>query len=241
MIILKLSDTKFFILTSLLLISTSIASANTFSESKKILLKKVYFDNKNTFYCNNPYEIKQVQGKEKTLIIPNGDFYSPRKPFTKKGDENIRILRVEWEHIMPAENFGRHLSCWKEGGRKGCKKDSVFNKMEADMHNLVPAIGEPNGDRSNYKYGFDTAKIGMYGACKFEVDFKNRRAFVRDEIKGDIARIYFYMSDKYNIPLSEQEKRMFSTWNKTDPISEWEKIKNKRIEKLQGNSNRFIF
>ena len=41
---------------------------------------------------------------------------------------------------MPAENFGRHLSCWKEGGRKACKNDPIFNEMEADMHNLVPAV-----------------------------------------------------------------------------------------------------
>ena len=39
-----------------------------------------------------------------------------------------------------AENFGKHLPCWKDGGRKACEKDPVFSKMEADMHNLVPAI-----------------------------------------------------------------------------------------------------
>ena len=41
---------------------------------------------------------------------------------------------------MPAENFGRQLSCWKEGGRKACKNDITFNEMEADMHNLVPQL-----------------------------------------------------------------------------------------------------
>jgi len=28
-----------------------------------------------------------------------------------------------------------------------------LERSEADMHNLVPAIGEINGDRSNYPYG----------------------------------------------------------------------------------------
>ena len=50
-----------------------------------------------------------------------------------KGQKELNV------HVMPAENFGRHLSCWKEGGRKACKKDPIFNEMEADMHNLVPA------------------------------------------------------------------------------------------------------
>ena len=51
----------------------------------------------------------------------------------------IRANRIEWEHIMPAENFGKHLPCWQNGGRKACEKDPLFNKMEGDMHNLVPA------------------------------------------------------------------------------------------------------
>ena len=35
----------------------------------------------------------------------------------------------------------------------------------------------------------------------------------RDDIKGDIARIYFYMSDKYNVTLSKQERKMMEVWN----------------------------
>ena len=69
---------------------------------------------------------------------------------------------------MPAENFGRQLSCWKEGGRKACKNDITFNEMEADMHNLVPSIGELNADRSNYKFAADKVKVGQYGKCEFQ-------------------------------------------------------------------------
>lgn len=32
------------------------------------------------------------------------------------------------------------MPCWKEGGRKACQKDSQFNLMEADMHNLVQQL-----------------------------------------------------------------------------------------------------
>ena len=141
---------------------------------------------------------------------------------------------------MPVENFGKHLPCWKDGGRKNCKNDITFNEMESDMHNLVPAIGELNADRSNYKFGANKPKVGQYGKCEFEVDFKAKRVYVRDEIKGNIARIYFYMSDKYNINLSPQERKMFEVWNKLDPVDEWERIKNKRVNKLQGNRNKYI-
>ncbi len=137
---------------------------------------------------------------------------------------------------MPAENFGKHLPCWQDGGRKACEKDPVFSKMEADMHNLVPSIGELNADRSNLRYGADKPKTGMYGECKFEVNFDANRTYVRDEIKGDVARAYFYMSNTYNINLSDQERKLMEVWDKQDPIDEWEIEKNKRIEKIQGKN-----
>ena len=53
-------------------------NANSFSKSKRILLKKVYFDNQYTFYCGNPYEIKQIDGKEKTVIIKDKKYFTSR-------------------------------------------------------------------------------------------------------------------------------------------------------------------
>lgn len=227
------------LLIALLTIALSLNAAS-FSKSKKLLLKKVYHDNMITFYCENPYEIKRVKGKEKTLIVQDERYYTPRNKFYKSGKINTRAQRVEWEHVMPAHNFGKHLPCWKEGGRKACRKDKTFKTMEADMHNLVPAIGEVNGDRSNYRYGANKPKLGMYGKCEFQVDFKAKRAYVKEDIRGDIARTYFYMSDKYNVRLSKQERKMMEIWDKQDPVSNWERIKNKRIEKIQGNSNPYI-
>lgn len=224
----------------LLVLALSLALNASFSKSKKTLLKKVYYDNQITFYCSNPYEIKQVKGKQKALIIQDEKYYSPRKPFYKSGKPNTRAERIEWEHVMPAYNFGRHLQCWRDGGRKACKKDKTFNLMEADMHNLVPSIGEVNGDRSNYRYAANNPKIGQYGNCEFQVDFKGKRAYVKEDIRGDIARIYFYMSDKYKVNLSKQERKMMEVWNKLDPVSSWERTKNKRVEKLQGNLNPYI-
>ncbi|RXJ98268.1 deoxyribonuclease [Arcobacter sp. CECT 8989] len=225
----------------IILIFTLSLNAVSFSKSKKLLLKKVYHDNMVTFYCENPYEIKRVKGKEKTLIIQDEQYYTPRNKYYKSGKINTRAQRVEWEHVMPAHNFGKHLPCWRDGGRKACRKDKTFKTMEADMHNLVPAIGEVNGDRSNYRYGANKPKANQYGNCQFEVDFRFKRAYPKEDIRGDIARTYFYMSDKYNVRLSKQERKMMEAWNKQDPVSKWERIKNKRIEKLQGNRNEFIY
>lgn len=85
----------------LLLVATTTLFSASFSKSKKILLKKIYPDNQVTFYCNNPYEIKQVKGKQKALIVKDSRYYTPRNAVTKKGKVNQRAKRVEWEHVMP--------------------------------------------------------------------------------------------------------------------------------------------
>lgn len=130
---------------------------------------------------------------------------------------------------MPAHHFGQHLQCWRDGGRKNCKKDPTFNKMEGDMMNLVPAIGEVNGDRSNFKYGMIEGEPRIYGQCDFEVDFKAKVAEPAPNIRGDIARIYFYMSDTYKINLSKQQRQLMEAWDKADPVDEWERERNERI------------
>ncbi len=159
--------------------------------------------------------------------------YTPRNEITKKGKINYRARRIEWEHVMPAQNFGRHLPCWKEGGRKHCSKVSEkFKIMEADMMNLVPAVGELNGDRSNYRYGAYEPQLGQYGSVPFQVDFKAKRAFIDPQIRGDVARIYFYMSQAYNIPLSKQERKMMEVWSNQDPVDIWERERAKRITKV---------
>ncbi len=236
----------FKIIISITILSTLLFS-ESFSSAKKKLLKKVYYDHQVTFYCQNPYEIKNVKGKEKTLIIEDKSKYSPRNETTKKGKVNIRAKRVEWEHIIPAENFGRNFSCWRDGnnkcvnkkgkhfkGRKCCKKVSpIFRKMEADMMNLVPAIGEVNADRKNFRYMETSQKLkGQYGECKFKVDFKGKKAYPANYTKGFIARTYFYFSKKYKMKLSKRDTKMFKVWDKAYPPTKWEKLRQSRIEEI---------
>ena len=221
----------------------------SFSSSKKKLLKKVYYDHQITFYCQNPYEIKLVKGKEKALIIKDITKYTPRNEFTKTTNKiNIRAKRIEWEHIVPAQNFGRQLDCWYSGddkcitskgvkykGRKCCKKVSKkYKTMESDMLNLVPSIGEINADRSNYRYMDTNMNLkGQYGACEFKTDFKGRVVYPADYTKGFISRTFLYFSKKYDMKLSDRDIKMFRVWDKKYPKTKWEQKREKRIEKLQ--------
>ena len=219
-------------------LTTIVASGEVswnFSKSKKFA-QDIYSGNETTFYCGCSF---QNIGKK---LVPKWSScgYYPRNEYTKSGKQNSRSLRIEWEHVMPAWFFGNQMECWKAGGRKACNKDKLFEKMEADLHNLVPAIGEINGDRSNFSFAHIDGEKRVYGACDFEINFKDRIVEPREAIQGDIARIYFYMSETYNVPLTQKLQKMLKTWSNSDPVDQNERERNSKIYRIQGNSNPFV-
>lgn len=201
----------------------------SFSSAKK-QATKIYKDHPETFYCKVPIKWEGKKG------IPqlNKSNYTVRKNLN-------RASRIEWEHVVPAWQFGHQMKCWQDGGRKLCGKNPTFRKMESDLHNLVPAIGEVNGDRSNFSFVPWNGNVGAnYGACPVKVDFKSKRVDPPQYTRGAIARTYLYMSDQYGFKLSRQQSKLMNSWNKQYPVSKWECVRNDRITKIQGNSNKFV-
>jgi deoxyribonuclease-1 len=206
--------------------------AMPFTQLSKLSLTKLY-QSIRPRHCD--YVAEKIEGKRKPTLKSQWQScgFRPRK-------QAKRAARIEWEHVMPAYRFGSHMPCWKKGGRKKCGKTPAFKMKEADMHNLVPTIGEINGDRSNRRFNLIEGEERVYGDVDFEVDFKNRVVEPSPLRRGDIARIYFYMSERYDVALTPAEQVMFTQWHEADPVSEWEKTKNRRIHAIQGNYNRFI-
>lgn len=238
------------LLLSLILLSAVLLAQNeSFSQSKK-MLHEIYKGHQTTIYCECRYNYKD----KNNMIDKKSCGYIPRNKYTKKGKVNQRARRIEWEHLIPAENFGRQFSCWRNGdakcvnskgksykGRKCCEKvNQKYRIMQADMHNLFPAIGELNGDRKNFRFDFEEASGGQYGECKFDVLFKERRARVKKELRGVIARDYLYFNKQYGMKLSKQEMSKYQAWNKEYPADEWEIERNRRIANRQGNINEFV-
>ena len=102
----------------------------------------------------------------------------------------------------------------------------------ADMHHLRPCNPSVNSSRGNKKFG--TAS-GYYDASKNGADYR-----------GDVARILFYLftrytqADKFNFTAIAQSKELLLEWNRIDPVSETEIIRNEYTQKIQGNRNPFI-
>jgi deoxyribonuclease-1 len=217
---------RFIVLLFLLVALPTHADApRTFVAAKKIAWK-LYSERPETFYCGCKYQGNRVD------LASCG--YTPRKSLN-------RASRVEWEHIVPAWVIGHQRQCWQNGGRKNCSKsDSIFRAAEADLHNLVPAIGEVNGDRSNFAYGMLTDKPTQYGSCPMVVNFKQKTAMPPERVRGAGARVYLYMAERYKLRLSKQDRRTYEAWSRMYPVSEWERWRNQKVGCVMGWGNHFV-
>ena len=99
----------------------------------------------------------------------------------------------------------------------------------ADIHHLRPCHQSENSSRGNTPYGVSS---GYYEP--------------KDEVKGDVARILFYMytryqeADRYPLTTVCESFDMLLTWNTMDPVDELEMQRNEQGYIIQGNRNPFI-
>lgn len=211
----------------------SYAAIQTFSVAKKNL-NQLYknLDDPRTFYCN--CQIDYTISKKPTPNLRSCGYKTYKQP--------KRAKRIEYEHIVPASWLGQQLQCWQHGGRKGCSHNKTFQVREGDMHNLVPAVGEINADRSNYRYGLlPNKKQSHYGKCPFYVS-NNKPRLVEPPVytRGFIARATLYMKERYQISLSKAQERLMQSWHKQYAPTRFECLRNKKIAAIQGNDNPYI-
>lgn len=197
-------------------------------QAKAYYLPVIWGENAKTFYCGCSMTEKWINAKS--------------CGYEAKNDSRRSKVR-EWEHIVPASRFGALIQeCRGVKPRRAClrKKSEIFNRMEADLHNLVPAVGSLNAARRNFSFGIIPGEIRDYGDCDFEL--KNGIVEPRESVRGDIARAYLYMAKAYPgyVYLTAAEKIKFDAWNKLDPPSAEERSSNRKIEEIQGNGNPFI-
>jgi deoxyribonuclease-1 len=210
-------------------------SIQSFSKAKKLLEKQVYQNNRTTLYCGASFTPK------KKVTAPAG--FSTKK-YLK------RAKKIEWEHIVPAENFGRTFTAWREGnekcvnskgksfkGRRCAEKiDKQYRYLQADMFNLYPAIGAVNALRSNYNFTMLPDTKSSFGSCAMKIN--NRKAEPPEIARGRISRTYLYMETTYQqYSMSKQQKQLMVAWDKMYPVDKWECTRAKKITRLQKNDN----
>ena len=134
-----------------------------------------------------------------------------------------------------------------------------------DVTYVVPTDGFVNGKRSNLPLG-EVKKpswqskngYSKVGACTV-TGYSSTVFEPNDEVKGDIARIYFYMATRYENTCTNWTGAMFTTkdsyqplaawaydmlvrWSRLDPVDDVEVARNNAIaqDNIQGNRNPFV-
>ena len=125
--------------------------------------------------------------------------------------------------------------------------------MYGDVHNLKPSAASVNQDKSNLDFDNGGTQHDVATGCYYT----DSTWEARDEVKGDIARIIFYMATRYEgengeldlevvdrvntFPLPEHGKlSTLLEWNLQDPPDEFERNRNNVIFSFQKNRNPFI-
>ncbi len=176
----------------------------SFNQAKKQLLS-VYQNQRETLYCGAVFDAKGL-----VISLPG---------FTIE-THLARAKKIEWEHVVPAENFGKAFTEWRNGhgqcidskgqsfkGRKCAEKMNIeYRYMQADMHNLFPVIGAVNALRSNYNFALLPSAKSDFGFCDMSID--GSKAQPPEVARGRIARSYLYMDQSYpKYSMSKQQRR----------------------------------
>ena len=239
--------------TIMLVAASTFAMADGWKKAKNNADDTIYEGRSATFYCGCSYISHEDRDGSGSII-------EPQKCYTLQASYKIRACRVEWEHVVPVSLMPvslmpvNKLACWvrpeaveacnkKSGGnlesRPCCEKSDVqAQAMIFDLHNLVPSVGQINALRGNDRYDDLPNHAGQFGKC-----------LVKDEAgrfeppnckKGDVARIWFYFRDKYNMKLEPSEEEMFTAWSNQDPVSPWESERERRIAEFSNTSNPYV-
>ena len=172
----------------------------------------------------------------------------------------------DWYSCTTNYRHGQDTGGYKKEGDSYNREHSVpqswFSKrapMKSDIVHVVPTDGYVNNRRSSFPFGevnnvtyssnqnycrLGSSKTAGYSGTVFEV---------ADEIKGDMARIYFYMATRYKDQCSGWSGGIFTSdgivawelnqmleWSRQDPVDAREIARNNAVQEVQKNRNPFV-
>ena len=207
-----------------------------------------------------------ISQKKKTPTYK--DLWTLYRTTDKRADGKVR----DWYSNITNYTFGTDQAgnYKKEGdvyNREHSVPDSWFGgemPMKADIVHVFPTDGYVNNRRSNYPFGevgtatYQSANgYSKVGPCK-TAGYSGTVFEPNDEVKGDIARIYFYIATCYEgtcqnwghdvftgtayQPLAQWTYDMMVRWSQLDPVDAVELARNEAVYRadVQGNRNPFV-
>jgi len=183
-------------------------------------------------------------------------------------DNSNNVIEIYTGWSVPKSSYGGTTTSWNKE-HTWSKSHGDFGDVApagTDLHHLRPCDATVNSFKSNRDFdegttaytdasppsGY-TGNTGCYYTTANEFE-------PRDEDKGDVARMIFYMATRYegtdtsydlelvdyvysdagtNQPYYGKLSTLLA-WHEQDPPDAWEALRNNRIQNLQGNRNPFI-
>lgn len=233
--------------------SSSVNSSSSNKESSSFISSdssssSSYIDS--DWYEGNYYDNANLDLSDNALLLELRDLittthkkvttYNELKTYLQEADEdpnnsNNMLLFYTGESVKKTNNMNvwNREHVWAQSLTKiGSWQWFGTSGAGADMHHIRPCDPGENSSRGNKKFG--TAS-GYYDPSKHGADYR-----------GDVARILFYMftryteADKFEFTAIAQSKDILIEWNKEDPVSKTEIIRNDYTYEIQGNRNPFI-
>lgn len=214
--------------------------AGSFNTAKNRMYKELYPNNGLTFYTNCDWSKKKVDLASCGL----------QNSFPKK--QMNRASRTEAEHVIPAswmlKKHKAERACveqsksHKSNARTFCQSNDIdYRNAHNDLVNLRPIVGQINANRSNKPFAevLSGDKQVTYRGGK-EIKISSRTAVLDPSIRGDVARIAFYMRDAYKVEYSARQAELFDKWNRDDPVDAEEIALNEKIKRSQGVGNHYV-
>jgi endonuclease I len=231
----------------------------------------VFFASRFLFAQNDYYKgTDNIDGKELQQILYTIIKGHHRLPYSSSSTDVWDALKQTDADTTNPSDVILFYTGWKRSaskeydGGKGWNREHVWPKSHGfpsqsdtaytDIHHLRPADVSVNSARGSkdFDYGGDEY-IDPDGdtGCKTDNDSWEPR----DQVKGDVARIVFYMATRYQgfqgydlqvvdyTGTSGSHLGKLSTlieWNRLDPPSDYERHRNDVIFSIQHNRNPFI-
>jgi endonuclease I len=171
---------------------------------------------------------------------------------------NVILLYTGWSY--PKSSFGGGASDWNRE-HTWAKSHGDFGTSApagTDAHHIRPTDVTVNSARGNLDFdNGGTIYIDGNGATQCRRDGDSWEPW--DEVKGDVARMIFYMAVRYEGGGGEPDLELTDTipsspnyepfhgkmstlldWHEQDPPSAWEELRNDKVYSYQENRNPFI-
>jgi endonuclease I len=198
-------------------------------------------------------------------------------PYTSKNNDVWDILKeTDRDTIDPGKVILLYTGWTVDGAQeynkgKGWTREHVWAKSRGDfgttfgpgtdVHALRPCDLSVNSARNNRWFGFgDFEYIDSDGRTDSKTSSTSWIWEPRDVVKGDVARMIFYMATRYEGENGELDLVMIDSlprdnktnapvhgklsvllqWHNDDPVDNWERNRNEIIYSYQENRNPFI-